>query len=200
MAAGQRGGRCLFAGRASLAGTGEYELRAGLYTREGQQRLALADGWTMAVAGTVRVEAPAPAAGEELPEVPIAIGQPLAGELQLYGQNPILEQSTAGGLLDVTLYWRATAPMEQSYQVRFDLLGEGQSVPVASWQRLLGSGDYPTSDWQPGTVVAGWYPLSLPPDLSPGRYRSSLLQQPAERGLLASLSALSPSRSRLAAD
>lgn len=155
---------------------GEYELHVGLYTREGQQRLALPDGNTTALAGTVAVAGPVPLADDQAPEVPIEIGQPLAEGLQLYGQNPILEQVTPGGTLDVTLYWRAAAPMAQSYELRFDLaaeggaVAEGQSVPAASWQRSPARGDYPTIDWHPGTVVAGWYPLPLAPDLPPGRY------------------------------
>ena len=153
-----------------LAPGEDIELHAGLYAREGQQRLNLTDGATTIVAGTVVVAEPPPLAEDHIPEIPIEVGLPLAEGFQLYGKNPILEQSTAGGLLDVTLYWRATAAMEQSFQVRFELLGEGQSVPVATWQRPPGSSDSPTSDWQPGTIVAGWYPLSLPPDLSPGRY------------------------------
>ena len=41
---------------------------------------------------------------------------------------------------------------------------------MATWQQPLAGEGYPTTAWQPGTVVAGWIPLSLPTDLPPGRY------------------------------
>jgi uncharacterized membrane protein len=155
---------------------GTYELHAGLYTREGQQRLALPDGTPTALAGTVQVTAPRPFAADQpsaadmLPEVPVRVGQPLTGGLALYGRNPILERVSAGGNVDVTLYWQATAPVEPSYEVRFDLLNDGEATPAASWQRPLVARDQATTAWQAGNVVAGWYPLPLPADLPPDRY------------------------------
>lgn len=155
---------------------GAYELQAGLYTREGQQRLVLLDGRTTALAGTVQVTAPEPPAADQLPQVPVQIGQPLAEGLALYGQNPILEQASAGGEVDITLYWQATASMEKDYEARFDLVAGGEdnsgsgAAPTASWQCPLVASDYPATQWQAGSVVAGWYPLAIPPDLAPGRY------------------------------
>jgi uncharacterized membrane protein len=155
---------------------GAYELQAGLYTREGQQRLVLHDGRTTALAGTVQVTAPELPAADQLPQVPVQIGQPLAEGLALYGQNPILELASAGGEVDITLYWQATASMEKDYEARFDLVAGGEdnsgsgAAPTASWRRPLVASDYPATQWQAGSVVAGWYPLAIPPDLAPGRY------------------------------
>ena len=155
---------------------GEYELHAGLYTREGQQRLALPDGSTTAVVGTVEATAPVPLAGDEIPAVPIRLDAPMAEGLALYGQNPIPEQAVPGAVVDVTLYWQATAPAPRAYAVRFDLAASGEgslgtgAEPAATWQRPPAGDGYPTTAWQPGAVVAGWVPLSLPPDLPPGRY------------------------------
>jgi uncharacterized membrane protein len=149
---------------------GEYELHAGLYTRDGQQRLALPDGSTTALAGTVVVPAPAALPGAWPPEVPIRLDAPMAEGLVLYGQNPILPQVTSGTTLDVALYWQATGPIPRVYGLRFDLVPEGSSGPAATWQRSLVSEDYPTTAWGPGVVVAAWVPLNLPADLSPGRY------------------------------
>jgi uncharacterized membrane protein len=147
---------------------GEYELHTGLYTREGQQRLALPDGRTTAIAGVVQVAAPTPFARDQRPEVPIRLDERMAEGLVLYGQNPIPEQATSGGAVDVTLYWQATAPMERPYGMRLDLVAE--NAAAVSYQQPHVVDGYATTAWRPGTVVAAWYPLHLPTDLPSGWY------------------------------
>ena len=149
---------------------GQYELHAGLYTRDGQQRLALPDGTTTAPAGLVEVTVPTPSAAVHAPDVPIRLDAPMAQSLVLYGQNPIPGQASPGGTVDVTLYWQATEPVSQAYGLRFDLVPEGATEPLTTWQRPAVSEDHSTTAWVPGAVVAGWTPLTLPPDLLPGRY------------------------------
>jgi uncharacterized membrane protein len=148
---------------------GQYELYAGLYTREGMERLALPGGGTTHVVAIVDVTPPlAPPAAP--PEVPIAMDLPLAEGLTLYGRNPIAERVTAGGTLDVTLFWQATGDMSSDYDLQFDLLPEGGAEPARSWTRSPLEGRYGTSLWPPGAVLADWQPLPLPEDLPPGAY------------------------------
>jgi hypothetical protein len=159
---------------------GQYELRAGLYTRDGQQRLSLSDGATTALAGYVEVGAPGPLAEEELAGVPVVIDETAAPGLTLHGRTPILEQVGLGTALDVTLFWRGVEAMSQAYQVRFDLapVAEGsggvQRDRGTSWQGSIAGGRLPASDWRPGTVLADWHTLALPADLPPGRYDLSI--------------------------
>ena len=148
---------------------GEYELRAGLYARESQQRLTLPDGSTTSLVGTVEVAAPVPLVGDKSPEVPIRLDAPMAEGLALYGQNPISREARPGGIVDVILYWQATAPLSQAHVLRFDLVPEDGSESLATWQRSPVDTEYPTTEWESGVVVAGWYSLSLAPDLPPGR-------------------------------
>jgi len=154
---------------------GSYELQVGLYTRDGTERLPLPGGGTTAAVSTVVVPLGALASaaergGAEPEGIPIELHETVAGGLELYGQNPIPDTATAGQVLDVTLFWRALEPMADVYDVRFELVGEGESTPSAGWTRPLVQGRVPNIEWPPQVVVADWHPLSLPADLAPGRY------------------------------
>jgi uncharacterized membrane protein len=158
---------------------GQYELHVGLYTREGMERLpasgggATPGGATTHVAATVDVVPPLPPDGAP-PEVPVPTGLPLAEGLTLYGHNPIPGSSTAGQTLDVTVFWQAIGAMSGDYDVRFDLVAEGQATPAESWTRSPLQGRYPTTLWPPGSVLADWHPLPLPASLPTGNYHVRL--------------------------
>ncbi len=72
--------------------------------------------------------------------------------------------------LDVTLYWRATAPTGEDYTVFVQLLTpDGGLVAQHDGRPLYGY--LPTSDWSPGDIVPDRHRLPLPADLPPGRYQ-----------------------------
>jgi len=56
------------------------------------------------------------------------------------------------------------------YQVFVHLLGAGPE-PVAQGDGPPLVGDYPTTMWAPGEVIADPHPVAIPADLPPGRYR-----------------------------
>jgi hypothetical protein len=76
----------------------------------------------------------------------------------------------SGGLLPVTLYWRALAPMEASYTVFIQALDD-HGVKVGQIDRLPCSGGCPTTAWQPADLVGERYDLPIAIDAPPGRYR-----------------------------
>jgi hypothetical protein len=94
----------------------------------------------------------------------------LNGKMALRGYDLSPGVGEAGGDLEVTLYWRALAPMDRDYTVFVHLVGpDGQMVAQHDggpwWEVSL-----PTSTWGPGEELRDQHRLSLPPDLAPGTY------------------------------
>ena len=79
-------------------------------------------------------------------------------------------------LRHLTLYWRALEPSRQNPTPRLDLEVQLRLVDAAGqavWRSDAGrpvGGNYPTSSWSPGTVVADYHPIPIPAWLSPGNY------------------------------
>jgi hypothetical protein len=82
-----------------------------------------------------------------------------------------LESSGAGrgGVLPVTLYWRAGAETDVSYSVFLHLV-DGTGRLVAQHDSPPASGALPTDIWVSGEVIADRHEIALPPDLAPGSY------------------------------
>ena len=99
-----------------------------------------------------------------------AVGANLDGKMELRGYDVSPAVGQAGGDLEVTLYWRALAPMDRDYTVFVHLVGpDGQLVAQHDgepwWEVSL-----PTSTWGPGEELRDQHLLKLPPDLGPGIY------------------------------
>lgn len=97
-------------------------------------------------------------------------------ELIGYQAEPALTDGLRpGASLKLTLFWRATQPVEGSYTVFTHLLGE-QTNPATGnpvWAQHDGepqSGQRPTSSWVEGEVVADEHVLPLAADAPPGPY------------------------------
>jgi hypothetical protein len=70
----------------------------------------------------------------------------------------------------LTLYWQALLAPSADYSVSVRLLdATGHEVCKTDSQHPV-IGSYPTSRWVAKEVVADYYELQLPPDLSPGIY------------------------------
>lgn len=103
---------------------------------------------------------------------PLAIRRRAAtfgGVLELVGYklgNPTLR---AGGVTELTVYWRAMQRPDRLYAVFNHLRGaDGASVWQAdSWPQ---AGVYTTNHWLEGEVVAEHYTVRLPEDTAPGTY------------------------------
>jgi hypothetical protein len=66
-----------------------------------------------------------------------------------------------GENLDLTLYWRSTKPIEQSYTVFTHILdNEGQLL--AQQDNLPENGKYLTSWWMAGEIITDLYSISIP--------------------------------------
>ncbi|MFB0535942.1 MAG: hypothetical protein ACETWR_13290 [Anaerolineae bacterium] len=97
-------------------------------------------------------------------------GSLLSGKIELVGYEVEEEPMRPGGALELTLYWRARAEIEESYIVFTHLLdGEGKvqgqrdGIPV--------EGMYPTSSWLAGQVVEDKHRIPISDTAPAGSYR-----------------------------
>jgi hypothetical protein len=66
--------------------------------------------------------------------------------------------------LDLTLYWQALAPMTEDYVLSLQLVSPVAGDTTLRWNynSWPGHGNYATSAWQPGEVIADRYRIPLP--------------------------------------
>jgi mannosyltransferase len=75
----------------------------------------------------------------------------------------------AGDVLELTLYWRALAPMSASYTVFTHLVGPGGNMQGQQDNPPVG-GTYPTSEWSPGETIVDKYDIMIQQGAPPGEY------------------------------
>jgi hypothetical protein len=93
-----------------------------------------------------------------------------AGRIRLRGYSLEQESSRPGADLRVTLYWEALAPSADNY-TEFVQLVTPQGAPIAGRDTHPGLGNYITSRWKPGIVIADTLPLPIPASVTvPGYY------------------------------
>lgn len=91
------------------------------------------------------------------------------GEAIVLEGYALYESVRAGDVFHLDLYWQASAPVAEDYQVFVHLLGEdGQRWAQKDGPPLLGA--RPTSSWQLGEQLADRRGLFLPSDMPPGSY------------------------------
>jgi hypothetical protein len=118
----------------------------------------------------------------EIPDISITQHATFSDQIELLGYDTNLTNARPGGLIQLTLYWRALAEMDTSYTVFTHVLDPvGQSV--AQQDNPPVNGTYPTTLWLPGEVITDKYDISLPIDLPPGDYPIEIGLYIAENGL-----------------
>ncbi len=89
-----------------------------------------------------------------------------------------------GGVLGVTLFWTADAPLSARYKVTVQLLASDGHL-IAQHDAEPANNRAPTSVWTPGDTVIDPHGLVIPPDLPPGEYALVVglyvLDAPSER-------------------
>jgi len=134
-------------------------VEVGLYDPEASETL-----------GTVRVGEAKLAPPEVAPPLAHPLAVDLADGVTLRGYDLSATEVAPGEVITLTLYWEARESPSADYQVFVHLLGDGPE-PLAQGDGPPLLGDYPTTMWAPGEVVADSHPVTLPADLPPGRYR-----------------------------
>jgi hypothetical protein len=134
-------------------------VEVGLYDAEASETL-----------GAVRVGEAKLAPPESAPPVAHPLAVDLTDEVTLRGYDLSPVEVAPGEVVTLTLYWEARETPAADYQVFVHLLGAGPE-PVAQGDGPPLMGDYPTTMWAPGEIVADPHPVTLPADLAPGQYR-----------------------------
>ena len=89
--------------------------------------------------------------------------------LELMGYDLGAEKVGPGERLPVTLYWRATGPIDADYEVQLDAKSVAGNEG-GGWSDRLASKDYPTSQWRQGEVMVDIHQLQMPPTARSGFY------------------------------
>jgi hypothetical protein len=89
--------------------------------------------------------------------------------IRLVGYDIDTRRAIPGGRLPVTLYWQALAPVPASYQIFTHL--EGESGLIAQADGVPVCWTYPTTEWQPGQIIADQHAIPISPEVQPGNYR-----------------------------
>lgn len=105
-----------------------------------------------------------PAAAPRLPAGATAADATFGDSIALVGWSS-REQD---GQLYVTLFWQALAPMPRDYTAFVHLLDVDGTLAAQQDRPPAG---YPTSDWQPGEIIADTFAIDVPPNVAPAALR-----------------------------
>jgi 4-amino-4-deoxy-L-arabinose transferase-like glycosyltransferase len=89
-------------------------------------------------------------------------------KMRLLGYEIDKAEAAPGDTVNVTLYWKALAPMHENYSVFMHLLGTDELI-LGQRDMYPGQGTYPTTLWSPGEIVADTYAVPVSPTaMTPG--------------------------------
>lgn len=100
----------------------------------------------------------------------ISLERRLGDKIVLRGYRLDSAGITATDAVPVTLYWQASEPVGQQYDVRLRLVGQGGHVWYQTNARPPVTGLYPTAAWHPGEIIADYHALDLQGKVPPGDY------------------------------
>lgn len=151
-------------------------------------RRALGAGDQGLTLGRVQVEglesgpSPAPVTPVPTPSDRIASHPMLAtlGEgIRFLGYDLETDTARPGETVSFTLYWQCLRPMDLSYTVFTHLLGPSAQM-TGQKDSLPLDGTHPTTQWQPGEVIADRYSFAVYPDAPPGAHQIEIGMYRAE--------------------
>jgi hypothetical protein len=102
-------------------------------------------------------------------EMETQIGAILDHKVTLLGFDMDSRNPRPGDTLKVTLYWQAKAEMDTSYTVFVHLVGDGGAIR-AQHDSVPHNGEWPTTGWVTGEVIADECHLIIAPETPPGTY------------------------------
>ncbi len=103
---------------------------------------------------------PVPLTPAELQAIPHSLAVDFGGQMELLGYELVTPKVTPGGYAEVTLWWRALAPMSANYSVFLHLTGPNNQ-PTGQLDTYPGRGLYPTSLWTPGEAIRDTYHIPV---------------------------------------
>jgi len=96
----------------------------------------------------------------------------LGGHIDLLGYDLAATEAQSGGVLPLTLYWKATALVPYNYQVFAHISAADGTVWGQSDK--LNPGDFPATRWPLDKYVWDDHTVQLKPDTPPGEYQLSV--------------------------
>ncbi len=126
--------------------------------------------------GQVRLATYAAAAPASTPSVlsGAQFGRPNGSPIVLEGHALPPGALAPGDILQVTLFWRTDAPIEERYKVFVHLYTDTGQPPAAQQDGEPGGGLSPTTDWPVGATVRDNHGVLLPAELAAGEYTLSI--------------------------
>jgi hypothetical protein len=156
---------------------GTYPLYLAAYSNEAAAQTGKGPGLLLAnivVKGRERVfDVPA--------EMETQVGAILDRKVTLLGFDMDTRNPRPGDTLTVTLFWSTKAEMDTSYTVFVHLVGAGGAIR-AQQDSIPHNGEWPTTGWVRGEVIADKYRLTIAPDTPPGTYHLIAGMYKAETG------------------
>jgi hypothetical protein len=146
--------------------TGRFEV--GLYDFASGERLVVTGPDGQPLGDNVRFHQIAVLPREDSP-VPNPVDFDFEGRIALMGYDLDRRTARPGEAIQLTLYWRALAEMEEDYTVFTHVLGEEDRL-WAQMDSQPQKGAAPTSSWQVGQVIEDHYDLAIKPDTPPDVY------------------------------
>lgn len=147
-----------------------YQLVAGLYDLRTGDRLVASNGQVVVQLATIEVQDIAQRVHERFGDFATLLGSNLASE----GVAP-------GGVIELTLYWRARASTDTAYVRAVQVFGANKVI-VAQADTVPAGGTRPTTTWQAGEVVVDPVAIQLPDDVPTGQYSIVLTMYDSANG------------------
>jgi hypothetical protein len=169
------------------AAPGVYDLRLGLFKREGGDLLdafpVQAEGLGKPVStvpvARLKIPLPAPTADELRQAKPV--GTRVGDNFML--SDYTLEVDRAARRVHLALYWQSVSKSRSDYTVFVHILDSSGKVVVQSDREPL-DGNYPTSVWDAGEIIKDEYDLTIPSDAStPLKIEIGMYAQPSLKRL-----------------
>ena len=105
----------------------------------------------------------------------------LGDQVELLGYDLAESTASPGGTLTLTLYWRASREMDESYTVFTHVVAPDGSISGQKDNPPI-NGSYPTDLWLPGEVVVDAYEIPIVAGAVPGEHVLEVGMYIAETG------------------
>ncbi|MBI5302822.1 MAG: glycosyltransferase family 39 protein [Chloroflexi bacterium] len=123
---------------------------------------------------------PALASANDLARITNPARVNFADQIELLGYDVDVRAVKPGDTLRVTLYWRALAPMSESYRVFVHLIGHNDRSAGGA-DVIPARGAFPTVYWKPGDALRDEVRVPIDANATPGKYALEVGLYPVEK-------------------
>jgi hypothetical protein len=166
---------------------GEYRLGVAIYDADSFARLPTLSGDAKDVVtlGPVAIHPDLSPPSNDTLGLDFVLDQPVTDELTLLGLAKSAGDTVRPGEeASVALVWRAEETLTEDYRASLWAVRSEDAWPLTDSLPLAGI-DYPSSYWDAGQVVRGWFNGRVPAELNSGDYTLDVRVTDADGGLLA---------------